>query len=264
MRVLIALAILGAAFAVPQDPQRIVGGSATTIQQYPFMASMDYLWWGFFWSPSCGGSLITTTTVLSAAHCYHGDRPAEWRTRLGSTSSRNGGTIHATAFFIIHERYNTPTRLENDVAIVRLATPAVLSASVGLARIAGAGYNLADNTAVTAVGWGALWYEGPSSDTLQHVQVFTINQNICTQRYAFLKTQPGHQNTPDVTANMLCAGILDVGGRDACQGDSGGPLLHQGDIVVGITSWGHECAHATYPGVNARVANYANWIVNNA
>ena len=61
---------------------------------------------------------------------------------------------------------------------------------------------------------------------------------------------------------MICAGILDVGGRDACGGDSGGPLLHN-SILVGVISWGHDCAHPYFPGVYARVAPYYEWIAEN-
>ncbi|GBP00027.1 Trypsin, alkaline C [Eumeta japonica] len=293
MRVLVVLALLTSAIAVPRDPQRIVGGRNTFIEQYPFLSNMQYLWDGVIWWTSCGGSLITTTSILSAAHCYdfserfskkrfrepyrsphiilifsessdfwlsdmhRDDFPWEWRVRLGSTFMSSGGTLHAISAFVLHERYHIPTRLDNDVAIVRLASPAVLSPAVGVARIGGANYLLPDNTPVTAVGWGELWNLGPQPEILQHVDIYTINQEICVQRYAYLRTQPGFQNWPEVTSNMLCSGVLDVGGRDACSGDSGGPLLHQGDVIVGITSWGYDCAHNFYPGVNARPLNWA-------
>lgn len=91
-----------------------------------------------------------------------------------------------------------------------------------------------------------------------------INQELCVERYAYLRTLPGFEYYPDVTDGMVCSGILDVGGKDACQGDSGGPLLHDGDVVFGITSWGHMCADSFAPGVNARVSKYADWIVANA
>lgn len=89
---------------------------------------------------------------------------------------------------------------------------------------------------------------GPVSETLQHVQVWTVNQNTCRQRYGSV-----------LTDRMLCSGWLDVGGRDQCQGDSGGPLIHNG-VIVGVCSWGAGCALAYYPGVNARVSSFTNWI----
>ena len=58
---------------------------------------------------------------------------------------------------------------------------------------------------------------------------------------------------------MFCAGILDVGGKDACQGDSGGPVTLNGQLV-GATSWGYGCAQAKYPGLYTDVAMFRNWI----
>ncbi|XP_028171023.1 trypsin, alkaline A-like [Ostrinia furnacalis] len=60
-----------------------------------------------------------------------------------------------------------------------------------------------------------------------------------------------------------CSGWLDVGGRDQCQGDSGGPLFHNG-VVVGVCSFGYGCALPGFPGVNARVSSFINWISSNA
>lgn len=57
--------------------------------------------------------------------------------------------------------------------------------------------------------------------------------------------------------SILKVGI--ISGADACQGDSGGPLVFQG-VVVGVTSWGYGCGEPLYPGVNAKVSAYTNWI----
>ncbi|XP_028159113.1 trypsin, alkaline C-like [Ostrinia furnacalis] len=65
-----------------------------------------------------------------------------------------------------------------------------------------------------------------------------------------------------ITDNMLCSGILDVGGRDQCYGDSGGPVFHHG-VQVGICSFGHECALGEFPGVNVRVSQFTDWISEN-
>ncbi|KAH9631197.1 hypothetical protein HF086_005968 [Spodoptera exigua] len=263
MRAIILLALLGSALAAPNNPSRIVGGSATTIQTYPYMSNMQFLWWGFFWAQTCGGSLLTPHSVLSAAHCFYGDEASQWRVVLGSTWASSGGSAHLVSRLVLHPQYDRAT-LDHDIAIVHLSNPAVYSSSVQPASIAGANYNLADGTAVTHIGWGAIWADGPASQQLMHVDVNIINQKLCADRYAYLKTQPNFENWPDITDNMLCAGILDVGGKDACQGDSGGPLAHNNNVIVGVISWGYECADPFYPGVNARVSRYTNWISDNA
>ncbi|XP_063532809.1 trypsin, alkaline C-like [Cydia strobilella] len=266
MRALILLALLGFAAAVPKNPQRIVGGTPTTVEEYPYMSNMQYGWWGgMLWFQACGGSLINSQSVLSAAHCYVGDSHSEWRVLLGTSLAQSGGTVHYASQLILHADYSDWT-LDNDIAIIRLATPAVYSNSVAPVSIAGANYNLADGTQVTTIGWGALFSGGHSPEQLQHVDIYTINMDFCKERYAYLKSQSGFQSWPDVTDNMLCAGIQDVGGKDACQGDSGGPLVHKGttDVLIGAVSWGYGCAHRDYPGVNTRVSRYTDWIVDRA
>ncbi|KAH9631196.1 hypothetical protein HF086_005967 [Spodoptera exigua] len=179
----------------------------------------------FAWGQRCGGSLLTSTAVLSAAHCFYEDNDWQWRVVLG-TSFRNGvgGSVHTIQRVIMHPQYIHKI-WNNDVAIVRFTAPAVFSNTVQQARIPGTRYNLADGSLVT--------------------------HEVCAARYAYLKTQPGYEEWPDINEGMLCAGILDVGGKDACTGDSGGPLAHHGDIIVGVTSWGFNCADPFYPGYYA-------------
>ncbi|XP_059046580.1 trypsin, alkaline B-like [Achroia grisella] len=263
MRAVVLLTLIGAAVAVRPHWSRIVGGNPTTVEEYPYMTNMQYHLFGLLWIQACGGSLITSRAVLSAAHCYQGDRPSDWRVRVGTSYAASGGQIIAVSELITHPDYQSSTFLA-DVTIVRLASSAIFSNSVGVARIPGVTYVVPDGTTVTAVGWGTLAPGGPLPEQLQSVDINIINQEICAERYDYLRTQPGFQNAPRVLDDMLCAGILDVGGKDACQGDSGGPLAHQGDIIVGITSWGYLCAHHFYPGVNVRVSVYTDWIVANA
>nr|XP_053608597.1 trypsin, alkaline B-like isoform X2 [Plodia interpunctella] len=248
MRGLVLLTLVSAAIAAPERIARIVGGDATTIDQYPYMSNMLYHLIGAWWTQWCGGSLITPTSVLSAAHCYYEDLPTQWQVRLGSSFASSGGQVIPVSALVLHAQYDHNMR-EHDVAIVKLSSAAVLSSLVATARIPGPEYILADNTVVTYIGWGDLWFNGVHAEQLQRVHVDVINQALCAERYAYLRTLPGFQHWPVVTPEMICGGILNTGGKDACHGDSGGPLAHDSDVIVGITSWGFQCAHPFYPGV---------------
>ncbi|CAH0695430.1 unnamed protein product [Spodoptera exigua] len=256
MRVLAFLALcLAAVAAVPSNPQRIVGGSVTTIDRYPTIAALLFNRWGSTFSQSCGGTILNNRSILTAAHCTAGDATSRWRIRVGSTWANSGGVVHNVAQNIIHPQYNQGVRLNNDIAILRSASSFSFNNNVRAASIAGANYFPADNQAVWAAGWGDTFSgSNAGSEQLRHVQVVVINQNTCRNQYA---------NTVfSINDNMLCSG-WPSGGRDQCQGDSGGPLYHNG-IVVGVCSFGIGCADARYPGVNARVSRYSSWIASNA
>ncbi|KAJ8736128.1 hypothetical protein PYW08_006784 [Mythimna loreyi] len=255
MRVIVVLlAALAAVTAVPAFPQRIVGGSVTTIDHYPTIVALLYSWNGNSFFQACGGSILTTRAILTAAHCPFGDAVSRWRFRVGSTYASSGGVVHTCGSIKIHPSYNSRT-MDSDVAIMHTTSTMSFNNVVQAASVAGPNYSITDNQVVWAAGWGTTSSGGSASEQLRHVQIWTVNQDICRSRYA--------SGGGTITENMLCSGVLDVGGRDQCQGDSGGPLYHNG-VVVGVCSWGFGCARPQYPGVNVRVSRFASWIQSNA
>ncbi|KAK7081250.1 hypothetical protein SK128_014411 [Halocaridina rubra] len=101
-------------------------------------------------------------------------------------------------------------------------------------------------------GWGRTSFGGNISFVLQEVQVDMISLNECKTLY---------NNKYTITDNMVCAYTPN---KDACQGDSGGPLIKElADgrwILIGIVSFGFECAALNSPGVYADVTKYISWI----
>ncbi|KAJ2939451.1 hypothetical protein O0L34_g10884 [Tuta absoluta] len=235
---------------------RIVGGQATTIEQWPFMVQVLRNL-----SPLCAGSILTSRHVLSAAHCFVNNQNqllpvSVFSVRAGSTNLWTGGTIVTVQNIIPHADYNTAVVRDNDVAVMLLQQELTLGSSTQVAGVPQGGYTVPDDALVAYVGWGAT-ASGVISTTLQEVWVHKVNNLECRERYRELETL---NNLPwPVTSTMICAGLLDVGGKDACSGDSGGPLVYNG-AVVGIISWGWNCAESQYPGVNARVSNFTLWI----
>ena len=74
---------------------------------------------------------------------------------LGTSLASSGGSLHSVSQLVLHAGYS-PATLDNDVAIVRLAQPAVYSNLVRPARIPGSNYDLPDGTLLTTIGWGSL------------------------------------------------------------------------------------------------------------
>ena len=89
------------------------------------------------------------------------------------------------------------------------------------------------------VGWGTIYFGGPTSDTLQEVNVRVWDNQECANNY--------QQLGRTVLDTMLCAGETN---RDSCQGDSGGPLnclVNNKWELCGVVSWGAKCAEPGKP-----------------
>ncbi|CAH2102206.1 unnamed protein product [Euphydryas editha] len=256
MRALIILALGLAVATVGTSARRIVGGSVTSIQTYPFSAALlrgsSGAGSGTF-SKTCGGSIINNRSVLTAAHCLDSFSTVlnRWRIRVGSSYANSGGVTFTINRIARHGSYNS-VALYNDIAVLRINGAFSFNNNVRAGSIAGPNYNLPDNAPVWLIGWASSG--GLSSLQLSHAQVFVVSQSVCRSRFV------AHPRS--IMDTMLCSGILDVGGRDACQGDYGSPVVHN-NVIVGVISWRQRCADTYYPGVNTRVSSYTSWIQSN-
>ncbi|HET9382722.1 MAG TPA: trypsin-like serine protease, partial [Streptomyces sp.] len=83
-------AALLAAPGATAAPQPIVGGTTTTTSSYPFMMQITDANQNQF----CGGTLVSPTKVVTAAHCMVGETTSSIRV-VGGRTYRNGtnGTV---------------------------------------------------------------------------------------------------------------------------------------------------------------------------
>ncbi|MFM2031855.1 MAG: hypothetical protein RLZZ297_620 [Chloroflexota bacterium] len=239
----------------------IVGGSDVVPNEYPFVAYLYPV--GSLAAPRCGGTLVSRTWVMTAAHCVAGAGSGAYNVALGMHYRGASGNPYmrtsALKRIVIHPNYNA-SNLDNDIALLELATEMPKSAQIApaaLGFIPDSAMLYVGGTVATTVGWGTTSYNGPNATVLQKVSLPVVQNTRCDDYYSIPPvSQP-------ITAGMLCAGNYDAGGVDACQGDSGGPLfakLNNINTVIGIVSSGEKCALPRYPGIYTRVSYYATWI----
>lgn len=243
---------------------RVVGGEEALPGRWPWMAAI-YLHGSRrteFW---CGGSLVGSHHILTAAHCTRDQRQRpfaarQFTVRLGDIDLERDDEPSSPETYAVKEIHAHPkfsrVGFYNDIAVLELTRPVrrspyVIPICLPQARFRGQPFV---GARPTVVGWGTTYYGGKES-TIQRQAVLPVWRNEdCNTAYF----QP-------ITSNFLCAGYSQ-GGKDACQGDSGGPLMLRVEgrwTQIGIVSFGNKCGEPGYPGVYTRVSEYTDWIKNN-
>ncbi|KAJ7320600.1 hypothetical protein JRQ81_020111 [Phrynocephalus forsythii] len=232
---------------------RIVGGNASLPQQWPWQASLQFQGYHL-----CGGSIITSWWILTAAHCvYDLYLPNAWSVHVGFVIlEENAVNPYVVDKIIYHNNYK-PKTMKNDIALIKLANPLALNGLVEPICLPNFGEHFPEGKMCWISGWGAnltfVLKPGDTSETMNYAGVPLISNKVCNHREVYGGI---------VAASMLCAGYL-KGGIDTCQGDSGGPLVCE-DLntwkLVGTTSFGMGCAEENKPGVYSRITSFLDWI----
>ncbi|XP_025019200.1 transmembrane protease serine 11C-like [Python bivittatus] len=201
----------------------------------------------------CGATLISNTWLLSAAHCFReAKNPHKWTVSFG-TYLRPPLMIRLVKTIIIHEKYKHLDH-EHDIAVLQLTKSVEFTSAIHRVCLPDSSEKIPYNIDAVVTGWGALSNDGETPNVLQEATVKLIDSRVCNRREVY---------NGAIKPGMICAGYLE-GGIDSCQGDSGGPLMTFDSrkmwYLVGIVSWGDECAKPNKPGVYTRVTYYRDWI----
>ncbi|XP_023165803.2 proclotting enzyme isoform X2 [Drosophila hydei] len=243
---------------------RVVGGLPVRKGAYPWMAAL-----GYFKDSNrntldflCAGSLISSQFVVTSAHCINSMLTL---VRLGardlSNTNEPGVVDYRIRRTVLHPQFDL-SAIANDIALIELNGEAPSNADIRPICLPDSSRFLLEDQFVGmnpfVAGYGATKHQGAASYVLRDAQVPIISRRTCEQSYksVFQFVQ--------FSDKLICAGSSTV---DACQGDSGGPLMLpqlDGSIyryyLLGIVSFGYECAKPGFPGVYTRTSSYMNWI----
>lgn len=213
---------------------RIIGGTETHIEKYPYQCSFI----GnkqFF----CGCFIVSENYILTAGHCAQNLNASGVDLRVGSSSRKNGTQVPISEV-IPHENYDSP-RFDNDIAVLKTAEPLTFNEFVQPISLPPMGRAMRGGTNVTITGWGRT--EGRIPENLMEVTIPVVYYAACYLSYFEV-----------LTRNMWCGGNYLMGGAGTCQGDSGGTAVQDG-MAVGVVSFGRGCGQPLAPSVFADIAS---------
>ncbi|XP_045483885.1 CLIP domain-containing serine protease 2 isoform X1 [Pieris rapae] len=252
---------------------RIIGGRKANLFDFPWMVLIAH---ETREDPQfqCGGTIINSKYILTAAHCVVDKKIAF--VRIGefdinlekdcdyekpkTICKKEVQDIYVTEI-IPHENYQR-SPIANDIALLRVdgeivfnypnVEPICLPLSLELRN------KRLDHEYGTVAGWG-FTETGRESGVLLRVEVPVKTEAECEGFY--------NRNNQDAVKKQFCAGELK---KDSCNGDSGGPLMMKANyngvnsyVQYGIVSHGPIQCGTLFPGVYTDVREYVDWILDN-
>jgi trypsin len=180
---------------------KIVGGEISPIH-YIYQVSLQIASSGIGLfarnsSHTCGGSILSETHFLTAAHCVDGTPAAKLSALVGTPNLKDirRGSFHAVDYCLVHPKYiilNT-----SDIALCKVKTPFKFGTNVG--KIDFDKSYIGGNTKALLTGWGSVaqirWLPIPFysffayPDNLMRAIMPTISAEECSKTYTLDDTQ---------------------------------------------------------------------------
>ncbi|KAL7405791.1 hypothetical protein ABVT39_007155 [Epinephelus coioides] len=249
-------------------PKRMIRG---TLAPYVPWQAMIYLSETVLDGGYAGGALISDRWILTAGRNLfvrksksdiQGKAPLIPKVYLGIVGlpQANASTEVAVEKVVLHPHFQNYSNWDNDLALIQLKEPVVMSDKVTPIPLPERGQDLADavggSGVITGWGWGS---DLSLATSLKHLVLPLVGNTYCKAEYGH--TMPSF--TPTVDDNMFCTGQAMLQ-ENVCYGDAGGALAvtdaETGDIyAAGILSYDKCCTRDKYA-VYMKISSYLPWI----
>ncbi|CAK8679320.1 unnamed protein product [Clavelina lepadiformis] len=250
---------------------RIFGGKVSDSNRWPWQVSLQRYECvsgsHSCWSHFCGGTIVATQWILTAAHCIKNqrmkirlDEPGDkLRVVVGMHFMNNleqTETIKIKRIFI-HPQYEYLTIVLSDIGLLKLERPVDISSRVQPACLPQM-RSPVHGEKCFVTGWGYAGNEPILSNELREAPIPVLDFNECMKLgsyYEFYLRQDHH----------MCAGDPETAETDSCEGDSGGPLMCVREdghwYIAGVTSFAFApCGTPNHVGIYAPITTYEGWI----
>lgn len=212
----------------------IYGGDETNRGDWPWIVAM------FLNKPSglsfnCGGTLVSSSAVVTAAHCvitsHKAYQPHEMTVWLGRHSltdwSEPGATTVPIQSINVHQDYMRQQQsYDADIAVIKLQRTVTFTEYIRPVCLWPAATDLkeVENKRGSVIGWGRD-VDLPISNIPKKIDLPIVNVLSCIQKSVHL--------AKTVSERTFCAGTLD--GTGPCKGDSGRAILYNTVVLFHLT-----------------------------